>query len=284
MPLDQMDIDNYDPTSQQEQGEKEMSFLDHLEELRWHLIRAVIAIIVVSIALFIFKDFVFDHVVYGPRQESFLTYKVFCNISHAIGMGDKLCMKPIEFVVQGLELGENFIMHIKITFILGFIVAFPYIFWEIWRFLKPGLYTEEVNATRGIVFVCSILFGMGVLFGYYIITPFAMNFLAGYDLGTAEDVKITKLSSYINYLTMFILPAGVIFELPMVVLLLTKLGLLTPQLMKTYRKHAIVGILILASIITPPDVVTQFLIGIPLYILYEISISVSAITLKKEAA
>jgi len=280
MPLDQVDIDNYNPNT----GviEKDMSFLDHLEELRWHIIRSVIAILGISIVLFFLKDWMFDQVIFGPKQSNFLTYQVFCWFSNVMHLGDRLCLEPVNFIVQGIELGENFLIHIKSTFVLGFVFAFPYVFWEFWSFLKPGLYGEEIKATKGIVLVCSLLFVLGVLFGYFIITPFAMNFLAGYNLGSAVDeVQITKLSSYVNYLMMFILPAGIIFELPILVLLLTKLGLLTPSIMRTYRKHSIIGILVLAAVITPPDVVTQFMIGIPLYILYEISISVCAITIKK---
>ncbi|MEY2904922.1 MAG: hypothetical protein RJA52_938, partial [Bacteroidota bacterium] len=170
--------------------------------------------------------------------------------------------------------GESFITSIKVSFIAGFILSFPYVFWEIWKFISPGLYKKEKRATRGIVLICSILFLIGVLFGYFVIAPFAVNFLAGYQIPGVENSP--TLNSFITYMVMFTAPAGLIFELPIVVYFLSKIGLLTPKIMRTYRRHAIIGILILAALITPPDVVTQFLIGIPLFILYEISIFVSA--------
>ncbi|MCL4110252.1 UNVERIFIED_CONTAM: hypothetical protein GTU68_030636 [Idotea baltica] len=171
-------------------------------------------------------------------------------------------------------LGEQFLVHIKTSAILGFICAFPYVFWEVWKFIKPGLYKKEQKHARGIVFTCSILFMMGVVFGYFVIAPFALNFLGNYTVGTSVS-NSTSLASYVSYMTMFTLPTGIVFELPVVVYFLSKVGLVTPEFMKKYRKHSIVFILVLAAIITPPDIVTQFLIGIPVYILYEISIVIS---------
>lgn len=280
MPLDQIDVgDDYykgdDSTKQLPSPESEMSFLDHLEELRWHIIRSVCAILLVGIVLFLMPDFVFDTVIFGPKNQDFLSYRAINGLLDAIGFGADRQFVPVDFELQITELGEEFLIHIKVSFILGFILAFPYVFWEIWRFIKPGLYPKEQKAVRGIVLICSFLFFLGVLFGYFVIAPFAVNFLAGYSVA---DVVVTqpKLSSFVNYMVMFTAPAGMIFELPIVVFFFSKMGLVTPDLMRKYRRHSVIVILILAALITPPDVVTQFLIGIPLFILYEISINISA--------
>ena len=266
MPLDQVDVDKIGQ-------EKEMTFLEHLEELRWHIIRSLIAIVGIGILLFLGQKWLFEYVIFGPTNPDFFSYRMICNISESVGLGEYMCFEPPEFRKQAIGFGEAFITSIKVCFISGFILAFPYVFWEIWSFVSPGLYENERKATRGIVFICSLLFMLGVLFGYYIIAPFAINFLAGYTIPGVENTP--TLSSLINYMIMFTAPAGLIFELPIVVFFLSKVGLVTPESMQQYRRHAIIGILVLAAMITPPDVVTQFLIGIPLYALYEISIIIS---------
>ena len=272
MALDQIDVDKAE-LSQQE-GIKEMSFLEHLEELRWHIIRSLIAIVSGGIVLFLFQKWMFDVVIFGPTREDFLSYRVICSLSEKVGLGNLMCFTPPDFAKIAIGFGEPFIMSIKVSFVLGFIIAFPYVLYEFWKFIKPGLYPEERNAARGMVGVCSFLFLLGVLFGYYIIAPFAVNFLAGYSIPGVQNTP--TMSSFINYMIMFTAPAGLIFELPVVVYFLSKVGLVTPEGMKKYRRHAIIGVLLLAALITPPDVVTQFLIGIPLFILYEVSIIVSA--------
>ncbi len=275
MALDQIDIDSYKTTKA-----KEMSFLDHLEELRWHIIRAAASVFVFAIATFLAKDFVFNNIVFAPKYADFITYRVICNFSNALGLGDAMCFFPPDFTFITPIFGELFIQHLKVSFMLGVIASFPYIFWEIWRFIKPGLYAKEQKAARGMVTICSGLFLTGVLFGYYIISPFAITFLAGYQI---EGVVATPaLSSYISYMTMFTLPVGIVFELPIVVFFLSKVGLVTPEFMKSYRRHAVIIILILSAIITPPDVVTQILVGMPLYVLYEISIIISRRVVKKQ--
>ena len=251
-----------------------MSFLDHLEELRWHIIRSIIAILVIGIVVFVAKSFIFE-IIFAPKNADFVTYRFFCAISEAT------CFGPPEFELIIRELGEQFFTHIKVSVWVGLIIAFPYVFWELWRFIKPGLYPKEQKAARGIVFVCSILFILGVLFGYFIIAPFAVSFLASYSVGVDDVLSKPTLSSYVNYLTMFTIPTGIVFELPVFVYFFSKLGLVTPAGMKKYRKHAFIIILIIAAVITPPDVLTQFLIGIPIFILYEISIFISARVEKK---
>ena len=248
--------------------EAEMSFLDHLEQLRWHILRAVAAIFVIAIVIFTAKDIVFQRVIFGPLGENFPTFRFFCSL------GETMCFAPPELDIVPRVLGEQFLVHIKTSIVLGFICAFPYVFWEVWRFVKPGLYVKEQKYARGIVFVCSMLFLSGVIFGYFVIAPFALNFLGNYSVGSFVN-EATSLASYVSYMTMFTLPTGIVFELPIVVYFLSKIGIVTPEFMKKYRKHSIVVILVMAAIITPPDVVTQFLIGIPVYFLYEISIIIS---------
>jgi len=268
MPLDQVDVDKLPKVG------KEMTFLDHLEELRWHIMRSLIAIILLGIILFINQKWLFDTVIFGPTKDEFFSYRAFCRFSEMIGLGDSMCFSPPEFRKQAIGFGESFITSIKMSFVAGFVVAFPYIFWEFWRFIRPGLYAKEQKATRGVVFICSALFMLGTMFGYFVIAPFAVNFLIGYTIPGVENTP--TLGSVINYMLMFTLPAGLIFELPIVVFFLSKAGLVTPEVMRKYRRHSIIGILLLAAIITPPDVITQLLIGIPLFFLYEISIIISA--------
>ena len=265
------------PTNNEENksDEKEMSFLDHLEELRWHILRSIASVFVLGIVFFILRDIVFD-IILAPGKKDFITYRFLCNIS------DVTCMEPTNFKLLPRDMGEQFFTHIKISIWLGFIIAFPYVFWEFWRFIKPGLYKHEQQAARGIVASCSFLFLSGVLFGYYIISPFAITFLTGYQV-SPDIVSSPTLASYINYMTMLTIPTGIIFELPIVVYFLAKIGLISSDFMKKYRRHAFVIVFIMAAIITPPDVLTQILIGIPIYILYEFSIHLAKRIEKKKA-
>jgi len=257
-----------------EAGEKEMSFLDHLEELRWHIIRSLGAMLFAGIGFFIAKEFVFNNIILAPKHEDFLTYRVFCGIS------EFTCFGPKDYKLEAIGVGELFFSHIKVSIMLALVFVFPYIFYEFWRFIKPGLYKNEKKAAGGMVFSCTFLFFLGVLFGYFIIFPFAMNFLIGYSLGP-EVLSNPSLKSYVSYLTLCTIPVGFVFQLPILVYFLSKIGVVTPALMKRFRKHAIVAILILAAVITPPDVISQFLIGIPIFFLYEISILISARVEKK---
>lgn len=285
MALDQVDIDDYEVKEDGQvvpKAEKEMSFLDHLEELRWHIIYSLIAVTMVAIVVFLARDFVFDTLILGPKHQNFASYVFACKLSNLMGLGDAMCIQPVKFDVIAIEMGELFLTHVKVSIILGLIFSFPFVFWQFWKFIKPGLHQHEQKAIRGVVLICSLLFFTGVCFGYFVISPFAVNFLAGYQI---SDVKPqVRLASMVNYMVMFTAPAGLIFELPVVVYFLAKVGLVTPEFMREYRRHAIVAILTIAAIITPPDVVTQFLIAIPLYILYEISISVASRMAKKYEA
>ncbi|MGF1532629.1 MAG: twin-arginine translocase subunit TatC [Bernardetiaceae bacterium] len=248
--------------------EKEMSFLDHLEELRWHLIRAVVAVGVCTIVAFVSKEIVFGMLILGPSRTDFLTYQLLCQLSEIT------CIDQLPFIIQSRKITGQFTMHIAASVTVGLIVAFPYVFWEIWRFIKPGLYATEQRVASGATFFVSLLFLTGVLFGYFIITPLSINFLSNYqvDPSVMNEFDIT---SYVGTVTMLTLSCGLMFQLPMVVLFLSKAGLVSPQLMRQFRRHALVAILFVAALLTPPDVVSQFLISIPLVLLYEISIQIS---------
>jgi len=257
-----------------------MSFVEHLEELRTHIIRMVVGIVIGAVFVFFATDAIFKYVIFGPLNPNFLTYELMCKLSYWVGMGNQMCYQPVEIEPVTLDMGEAFLLHIKICFFGGLILAFPYLLWEVWTFVKPGLYQEERKAVNGIVVISSALFLAGVCFGYFILAPFATNFLVNYQLpminADASTGSILKASSYINYMIMFTMPVGVIFELPIVVYFLSKMGLITDEGMRHYRRHAIVVILIVAAMVTPPDVVTQILIGIPIYFLYELSINIAA--------
>lgn len=276
MALDQVDVDELEFDEDGKPvlpAEKEMSFVDHLEELRWHVMRSLIAIVLCGIVLFIFREWYFHHILFGTNYDDFPSYTFFCNLSQWLGTGKALCMTGPNVPIQATEFGEQFITSVKMSFVGGFVIAFPYVFSEIWAFIRPGLYKEEQKATRGVIFICSLLFFIGVAFGYFVIAPFGTNFLMGFEVGGA--VNQPKMGSMISYMVMFTLPAALIFELPVLVHFLARFGLVTAESMRKYRRHSFVGILILASVLTPPDVVTQILIALPLYILYELSVFVA---------
>lgn len=252
---------------------KEMSFLDHLEELRWHLIRSTIAVLVISIIAFINKQIVFDQIIFGPKNPKFITYRAFCWFSQQIG-GDLFCFDKMPFELLNMRMAGQFTTHLWVSFVAGFIIAFPYIVYEFWRFISPGLHENERRSSKGVIFVTSILFLMGVAFGYFVISPFSVQFLTTYTVSD-EVVNRIDLSSFISTVTSVTLASGLVFELPVIVYFLSKAGILTPALMRTYRKHAIVVILILSAIITPPDLTSQILVTLPVLLLYEVSIKVS---------
>lgn len=243
-----------------------MSFLDHLEELRWHMIRAGLSVFLAAIVIFALGERVFQEVILAPKHADFITYKVVCQISQY------LCFSPPDFNLETRQLGEQFFVHLKASLLLGLIISFPYVFYEFWRFIRPGLYARERRAVRGIVLLCTFLFYLGVSFGFFVIAPFAVSFLAGYSVGA---INAPTLASYVSYMTMFTLPTGLVFQLPIAIYFLAKLGLVTADFLRTYRRHSFVVILLLAAIITPPDMITQLLIAVPLYGLFEISIGVA---------
>jgi sec-independent protein translocase protein TatC len=249
------------------QEKAEMSFFDHLEQLRWHIVRSVVAIILIAIVVFLLKDIVFHSIIFGPKNEDFISYRVMCRFVNMF------CDYTPEFEIITRKLEEKFLTHIKVSFVLGIIVAFPYIFWELWRFIKPGLYAKEQKITRGIVYICSFLFMSGVFFGYFIISPLAIRFLSSYAL--EGPLSTVTLSDFVSLMVMFTLPTGIVFELPVLVYFLAIIGVVSVAFLKKYRKHSIVLILFVAAMVTPPDLISQFLIAIPLVGLYEISIVIA---------
>jgi sec-independent protein translocase protein TatC len=258
----------------------EMSFLGHLEALRWHIFRSAVVVMLLAVVFFFFKEFLFDDVLLAPKHPEFLTYRALCSISHRIGLGEDLCISVMPFELISTDLSAQFTTHMWVAFISGFVVSFPYIIWELWRFIKPALTTSERKFANGIVFYTSFLFLTGILFGYYVITPMTVNFLGSYQVSSQVSNTIT-LDSFISTVTTMTLIAGVVFELPMLVYFLSRIGILTPKFMREYRRHASVVILILSAVITPTsDVTTLMLVAIPLYVLYEISIFVSAYVLR----
>ncbi|GGZ53191.1 twin-arginine translocase subunit TatC [Mesonia mobilis] len=259
----------------------EMSFLDHLEELRWHLIRATLAVVVAGIFAFIAKEFIFDIVLLGPKQPDFITYQILCDVAKSVGLDESFCYTEIPFSIQNRTMSGQFSIHMWTAITAGFIIAFPYILYEFWRFIAPALHENERKASRGFIIIASLLFFIGVLFGYYVISPLSINFLGSYQV-SEEVVNEIDLSSYMGLIRASALASGIVFELPIIIFLLTKIGLVTPQILKQYRKFALVGILIVSAIITPPDIASQIVVAIPVLILYEISIFISRMVLKKE--
>lgn len=256
---------------------EEMTFIDHLEELRWHIVRSLLAIIVCAILIFINMDWFFDLIILGPIRPDFISYTGLCRFSHWIGIGDALCMPTVQSQLQATTFGSQFMSSITISFIGGFIVSFPYVFWEIWKFIKPALTPKELNNTRGAIFFVSFFFFTGAAFGYFLLAPFTFSFLGNYHLGSSNILETRPmLSDYIDNLVNITLGAGLAFQLPVVAYVLTRIGLITPGFLKTYRKYAFVAILVVAAIITPsPDWMSQMLVCVPLILLYELSIVIS---------
>jgi sec-independent protein translocase protein TatC len=262
--------------------EAAMNFIDHIEAFRWHIIRSLIAIIICAIFIFINIDFVFDKIILGPANNDFISYKWFSALGHLIHV-QALCMNTVGLEFQNTELAGQFMMAFSVSFMLGFILAFPYVFWEIWRFVRPALKVKELKYARGIVFWSSLLFFMGVAFAYFLVAPFTINFFAGYQL-SPQFHNIITIGNYYSTMSSLILGLGVVFELPIVVYFLTRVGILTPKFMREKRRYAIVIIMVLAAVITPPDWFSIWLVAIPLVILYEGSIIVSSKILKEKKA
>ena len=258
----------------------DMSFLGHLEVLRWTLVRSSLAIVAFGMIAFIMKDFIFNSILLAPKDPSFFTYRFLCSVSQQLGT-DGLCIDEIPFIVQSRTMAGQFSAHIWTSIAFGFIMAFPYIIYEVWKFIKPALYDNEKKHARSFIVITSFLFFLGILFGYYVITPLSINFLGSYRV--ADEVRNNfDLSSYTGLLKASCLSAGFIFELPIIIYFLTKMGLVTPEFLKEYRKYALVLVLILAAIITPPDIISQVIVAIPMVILYEVSIKISKFIIRKQ--
>lgn len=260
----------------------EMSFLEHLEELRWHIVRSVAAIMILAVVLFTQKAWLIDTLLMGPATPGFFTYDFFCYWTGRLWNGNTFCLTEMPFSLQNVEMAGQFSVHIWVSLIGGFILAFPYMLWEVWRFVSPGLKDSERRSSRWVILVCSFLFGLGVVFAYYLIVPLSVQFLGGYKVSEMVQNQIT-ITSYLNTVSSILLACAILFELPLVVFFLSQAGLVTPEWMRKYRRHALVVTLIISAIITPPDISSQILVSIPVLILYQISISVSAFVHRKKA-
>jgi sec-independent protein translocase protein TatC len=265
MPLDQ---------EPEERVEKEMSFLDHLEELRWHVIRSLVAIVSFTVIAFIYVKWIFANIILAPAKASFPTWRALCWIGETFGSQD-LCIEDIKLVLQSRYMTGQFTITIIAAFIIGLIFAFPYVAFEIWKFIRPGLHLKEQKNSRGAVAAISLLFAAGVSFGYYVIAPLMVYVMVNYSI---SDMIVNEfdITSYVSTFVALVFGSGVLFELPVVIYFLSKIGLVTPKFLRRYRKHSIIVILVIAAIITPPDPLSQTVISIPLYLLFEISILISA--------
>ncbi len=258
-----------------------MAFLDHLEELRWHVVRSVSVIFIAMILSFVYIKEIFKYIIFAPGRIDFPAFKYMCQFGKLVGL-DELCVTELPFKIQSRNMTGQFMMSLTAAFVIGLIVAFPYVAWELWRFVKPGLQTKEVKYSKGAVFAVSFLFITGILFGYYVLSPMTIWFLATYSI---SDMIVNEfdITSYVSTISSLVLGCGLLFQFPMVIYFLSKVGIVTPQLMRRYRKHSIVVILILGAVITPSgDPFSLTVISLPLYVLFEISIYISSVVQKRK--
>ncbi len=259
----------------------EMSFLDHLEELRWHLIRSTLAVVIIGCLAFIMREFIFDTIIFGPKKMDFPTYRVLCRIATFFTIESDFCADELPFTIQSRTMGGQFSAHIMTSIWAGFIIGFPYVLYEMWKFVSPGLKDNERKNSRGFILIASFLFFTGVLFGYYVVAPLSINFLGTYQV-SKEVLNEFDIGSYISTVRTSVIACGILFELPIIIYFLTKVGLVTPEILRKYRKIALVVVLILAAVITPPDVTSQIIVAVPIIILYQVSIFISKIVLRNE--
>ncbi len=263
--------------------EAEMSFFDHLDVLRKHLIRAVIAVAVFTGIAFYFNEEILDKIIFGPKKPDFWTYRMMCKlVEHFPSLGKDMCITKINGEIINTEMAGQFNLQLNVCVMCGIVVGFPYLLWEIWRFVKPALHENERKSASGFVFFASVLFVIGILFGYFVVCPLSVNFLTGYTV--SSEIKNTfTVDSYLSSVATLTLGTGIIFELPVIIFILSKLGLMTPKLMRASRRYAAVIILIIAAIVTPtPDIMTMLIVATPLFLLYELSIFVSAYIERKK--
>jgi len=251
----------------------EMTFMGHLEALRWHVMRAVLAWLVAAISIFVFIDWIYDNIILAPTSEKFVTYGTLCRFGRWLGIHESLCMPPVKIRFLVTEVNGTFTSALNIAMVGGIIIAFPYLFWELWRFVKPALSPKEMRYARGSIFWVSLCFFCGAAFGYYLLAPFTFNFLATFTLGKSGVIEYQpSINDYVDTLSNLILGCGIAFELPILAFVLAKIGLITHKFLARYRKYAFVIILIVAAVITPsPDWTSQTIVAIPLFALYLIS-------------
>lgn len=259
----------------------EMSFLDHLEELRWLLVRSSIAIVILAVAVYFVSDYIFDEIIFGPTRVDFVTYRFFCDASHYLGFAETICIEELPFTIQNTSMEGQVNVFVWTCITAGFILGFPYLLWEIWKFISPALYEKERKYAKVFVFTASLLFFIGVLFGYYVIVPMSVNFVATFSVSDVVKNEF-NLESYISMIKTSVIAGGLFFELPIIIYLLTKLGLVTPTFLQNTRKYAVVIVLIISAIVTPPDVVSQITVAVPMLLIYEISILISKFVVKRQ--
>jgi sec-independent protein translocase protein TatC len=248
----------------------EMSFLEHLEELRWHLVRSSVAIVAGAVIVFINVKIIIDNILFAPKYPEFVTNRFFAWIADKMNSPDlRINTKPFEII--NIDMAGQFTTHLNIAMVGGIIISIPYIFWEFWSFIKPALYDKEKKYATGAVFYSSFLFLLGVLFGYYIIVPLTTHFFGSYSV-SAEVVNQINLTSYISSVSTIVLGSGIVFELPIIIYFLSKVGIISSSFLATYRKHAYVALLLLAAIITPPDIFSMLVVSGPLILLYELGV------------
>lgn len=261
----------------------EMSFLQHLEELRWHLVRSAAVVMVFAIAAFCYNNFIFDTVIFGPLQQDFISYRALCALGYKIGAGDVMCIKVTSQHLQTLSASEQFFNHMWISLMAGLILGFPYVLWELWKFISPALKDKEIGPVRVFIVIASFLFLIGICFGYFLLFPMSYNFLISYQVSDSGIVQTNNtFDDYVSLISTMTLVSGIIFEMPVLVYFLSRMTLLTPTFMRKYRKHAVIIILIAAAVITPsPDVTSQMIVAVPMYLLYEVSVFVSGWTIRR---
>jgi len=267
-----------------------MSFFEHLEALRWHLIRSALAIVVFATLAFIYYTWIFGHIIMAPAHTEFWTYRMMCGMGEffqrilpAFFSAKDFCVESINVTLINTEMAGQFQLQINSSLLIGIALGIPYLFWELWRFIKPALHAKERKAASGFVFYASLLFILGVLFGYFIITPLSIRFLAGYIV--SDSIKnYFDIDSYLSSVATLTLATGAVFQLPILVYIVSSLGFLTPKLMRQGRRYAIVIILIIAAVVTPtPDALTMTVVAIPLFVLYEMSIVVAGVVERRRA-
>lgn len=258
-----------------------MSFLEHLEELRWHIMRSLLAVaIFFGLAMYFSKD-IFQHIIFAPGRPDFVTFKWLCGLGEKMHI-DGMCVTSIPMKIQSRFLMGQFTMQMTSSAVIALILGFPYIAWEMWRFVKPGLYNNEKRGSQGAVLASSSLFALGIAFGYFILCPMSIAFLANYSISDMISNEF-DITSYVSTVTILVFGCGLLFQLPVVIYFLTRLGILTPQFMRYYRRHAAVLILIISALVTPTaDPFTLALVSIPLYLLFEVSIFVSSLEMKRQ--
>jgi len=264
---------NYFFNKRGQSKQAQMAFVDHIEELRWHIIRAILAILIASAYCFFNIEWIFTNIILGPTQNDFISYQ-YLNKLGALLHISALQLQDMSIQFQNTELSGQFMMSFSVSFMMGLILSFPFVFWELWKFIRPALKASELRYARGIVFWSSLLFFIGVLFAYYVIAPFTINFFANYQL-SPQFKNIITITNYYDTMSDLIMGMGLVFELPVIVYFLSRIGILTPKLMRDKRRYAIVIIFFLAVIISPPDWFSCWLIALPLMLLFEISIGIS---------